>query len=102
MDDDVELVRVIDITKMNGEKIVYICFKGVDRRLDVCCTYNRNVRKYEFDLGVESTGYDKGILNKIYDITGEKVEKYFNKYYISKDGIKKIIGYSRIMGICLC
>lgn len=100
MCDEVELVRVIDIKKMDGEKIVYICFEGVCRKLDICCTYNRNVRKYEFD-GFESTGYNRGILNKIYDITGEKVEKYFNKYYVSKESIKKIIGYSRIMGICI-
>lgn len=98
MCDDVELIRVMYVTKTDGDKIVYICFEGVCKYLKVCCKYNRNIRKYEFD-SFESTGYNRGILNKIYDITGEKVEKYYNTYYISKESIKKIIGYSRIMGI---
>ena len=98
MSNEVELVRVV--TKNDdGDKVVYICFEGMCKYLEVCCKYNRNIRKYEFD-SFESKGFNKVILHKIYDITGEKVEKYFNEYYLSKERIAKIVVYSKIIGIC--
>lgn len=98
MCNEVELSKVV-VKKDDREKVVYICFERMRKYVEVCCKYNRNIRKYEFD-SFESKGYNKGIMHKIYDITGEKVEKYFNQYYISKEGIAKIVVYSKIIGIC--